>query len=303
MRIMVTGGAGFIASHVAQAYVEAGHEVLVLDNLSSGRRRTSPRSPIRLRGSGIGNRRRGDPNLPAGGPLPPRRADQRAQVRVRPRLRREGEYREHARSTRSGAGARGPQGPLLLLRRRRVRRAGVLPADEKHPLRPVSPMGWRRSPWNSISITTVSNTGWNTRIAVLERVRASTGPHGEAGVVAIFCERLLKGQTALVNGDGLQTRDYVYVGDVVRANLAALSRGDGLSINIGTGIETDVNTLFRTLRDLAGSRQEEIHGPPMPGSSAGRSSKTGWPSTNLGGILMCRWIRGSPSRWRTSETR
>jgi len=74
MRIMVTGGAGFIASHVAQAYVDAGHEVLVLDNLSSGKRRTSRGSPIRLRGSGIGNRRRGDPNLPAGGPLPPRRA-------------------------------------------------------------------------------------------------------------------------------------------------------------------------------------------------------------------------------------
>jgi len=84
-------------------------------------------------------------------------------------------------------------------------------------------------------------------------------------VVTIFCERLLKGQAALVNGDGLQTRDYVYVGDVVRANLEALSRGDGLSINIGTGIETDVNTLFRTLRDLSGSAQEEIHGPAMPG--------------------------------------
>ena len=70
-------------------------------------------------------------------------------------------------------------------------------------------------------------------------------PHGEAGVVAIFCERLLKGQAAIINGDGEQTRDYVYVGDVVRANLGALERGGGRAINIGTGIETSVNTLFR----------------------------------------------------------
>ncbi len=90
-------------------------------------------------------------------------------------------------------------------------------------------------------------------------------PHGEAGVVAIFCERLLKGQTAIVNGDGEQTRDYVYVGDVVRANLSALERGGGRSINIGTGVETSVNTIFRTIRGLAGSAQEEIHGPAMPG--------------------------------------
>jgi UDP-glucose 4-epimerase len=90
-------------------------------------------------------------------------------------------------------------------------------------------------------------------------------PHGEAGVVAIFAERLLRGQTAIVNGDGEQTRDFVYVGDVVRANLAALERGDGISVNIGTGVETSVNTVFRLLRDLAGSRQEEIHGPAMPG--------------------------------------
>jgi UDP-glucose 4-epimerase len=90
-------------------------------------------------------------------------------------------------------------------------------------------------------------------------------PHGEAGVVAIFAERLLRGQMAVVNGDGEQTRDFVYVGDVVRANLAALERGDGLSVNIGTGVETNVNTVFRILRDLAGSRQEEVHGPAMAG--------------------------------------
>jgi len=90
-------------------------------------------------------------------------------------------------------------------------------------------------------------------------------PHGEAGVVAIFAERLLRNQTAIVNGDGEQTRDFVYVGDVVRANKAAIARGNGMSINIGTGVETNINTVFRVLRDLSGSRQEEIHGTGMQG--------------------------------------
>jgi UDP-glucose 4-epimerase len=74
----------------------------------------------------------------------------------------------------------------------------------------------------------------------------------------------------------------VYVGDVVRANLAALTRGDGLSVNIGTGIETDVNTLFRTLRDLSGSRQEEIHGPAMPGEQRRSVIENGMAFNELG---------------------
>ncbi len=140
------------------------------------------------------------------------------------------------------------------------------PADEKHPLRPVSPYGVAKvSVELYLHYYQVQYGLEYTALRYSNVYGPRQDPHGEAGVVAIFCERLLKGQTAIINGDGEQTRDYVYVGDVVRANLEALSRGDGLAINIGTGIETDVNTLFRTLRDLSGSRQEEIHGPGMPG--------------------------------------
>ena len=140
------------------------------------------------------------------------------------------------------------------------------PADEKHPLHPVSPYGVAKvSVELYLQYYRVQYGLEYTALRYSNVYGPRQDPHGEAGVVAIFCERLLAGQTALVNGDGLQTRDYVYVGDVVRANLEALSRGDGLSINIGTGTETDVNTLFRTLRDLSGSGQEEIHGPAMPG--------------------------------------
>ncbi len=90
-------------------------------------------------------------------------------------------------------------------------------------------------------------------------------PHGEAGVVAIFTERLLANQAPTINGDGKQTRDYVFVGDVVRANLAALERPFVGSVNIGTGIETDVTTLYAHLRVLTGSPHPAQHGPAKSG--------------------------------------
>ncbi len=90
-------------------------------------------------------------------------------------------------------------------------------------------------------------------------------PHGEAGVVAIFTERLLAGQTPTINGDGKQTRDYVFVGDVVRANVAALATGFVGPINIGTGKETDVDTLYAHLRVLTGSPHQAQHGPAKAG--------------------------------------
>jgi UDP-glucose 4-epimerase len=90
-------------------------------------------------------------------------------------------------------------------------------------------------------------------------------PHGEAGVVAIFSERLLRGQEAVVNGDGLQTRDYVFVGDIVNANLRALETDHCGAVNIGTGIETDVVTLFHAIRKQAGSGAPEKHAPAKAG--------------------------------------
>jgi UDP-glucose 4-epimerase len=90
-------------------------------------------------------------------------------------------------------------------------------------------------------------------------------PHGEAGVVAIFCEALLQHQTPTINGDGLQTRDYVYVGDVVEAFMAALERDVQGAINIGTGVETNVNDLYALIARAASSAAEPQHGPAKPG--------------------------------------
>ena len=90
-------------------------------------------------------------------------------------------------------------------------------------------------------------------------------PHGEAGVVAIFAQRLLSGETARINGDGKQTRDFVYVGDVAEANARALTSDVVGSFNVGTGVETDINAIFQVLKRLSGNNQSEVHGPAMPG--------------------------------------
>ena len=284
MRIMVTGGAGFIASHVAQAYVEAGHQVLVLDNLSSGKKENVPEGARFVFGdagseTAVEAVRSFRPEV---------LSHHAAQINVRRSVAdpvfdakenilstlvlleaaRENGVRKVIFSSSGGAGY-GEQ--------------EYFPADEKHPLRPVSPYGVAKvSVELYLQYYRVQYGLEYTALRYSNVYGPRQDPHGEAGVVAIFCERLLKGQTALVNGDGLQTRDYVFVGDVVRANLEALSRGDGLSINIGTGIETDVNTLFRTLRDLSGSRQEEIHGPGMPGEQRRSVIENGMAFNELG---------------------
>jgi UDP-glucose 4-epimerase len=90
-------------------------------------------------------------------------------------------------------------------------------------------------------------------------------PHGEAGVVAIFSNKLLSGEQPLIHGDGKQTRDYVFVDDVVHANLLGLEYPENEIFNVGTGIETDVNTLFELLNKYTAGKAVEKHGPPMPG--------------------------------------
>ena len=84
-------------------------------------------------------------------------------------------------------------------------------------------------------------------------------------MVAIFCEKLLKGDKTFVNGDGLQTRDFVFVGDVVKANLLAMEHSESGEYNVGTGIETDINTIYEMIKSSIGSSQERINREAMPG--------------------------------------
>ncbi len=267
MKILLTGGAGFIGSHIADAYVGAGHEVLVIDDLSSGKNENVPpearfvlcdvRSDtaleaIRTFRPEIVNHHAAQINVRASVADPTFDAEVNilATIRLLEASRKTG-VRKFLFASSGGAGY-GEQ--------------ETFPAAENHPTRPVSPYGAAKIAVELYLHFYRVQYGLDyTALRYSNVYGPRQDPHGEAGVVAIFCERLLKGQVAVVNGDGWQTRDYVYVGDVVRANVAAISRGGGRSINVGTGIETDVNTIFRTIRDLSGSTQEEIHGPGLPG--------------------------------------
>jgi UDP-glucose 4-epimerase len=267
MRILVTGGAGFIGSHVADAYLDAGHDVLVLDNLSTGKQENVPDRAKFVLGdicSDVGEEAirsfRPDVLSHHAAQVDVRRsvADplSDAQVNILGLLRlleasRGNGVRKVVFASSGGAGY-GDQ--------------DYFPADERHPARPVSPHGVAKMATEMYLHYYRTQYGLEyTALRYANVYGPRQNPQGEAGVVAVFALRLLQNQLAVINGDGLQTRDFVHVGDVVKANVAALDRGDGMAINIGTGVETDVNTVFRLLRELTGSRQQEIHGDAAAG--------------------------------------
>jgi len=142
------------------------------------------------------------------------------------------------------------------------------PADEQHPTRPISPYGVAK---RSIELY----LHYYREVHGIEYVSfrytnvygPRQSPHGEAGVVAIFAEKLLNGEEPVINGDGKQTRDYVYVGDLVRAHMLSLDKLKGSDIfNISTGIETDVNKIFEILSEhISGGKAEAKHGPAKAG--------------------------------------
>jgi UDP-glucose 4-epimerase len=140
------------------------------------------------------------------------------------------------------------------------------PADENHPTRPMSPYGITK-------LTTEKylhfyNLVYGLKYTVLRYANVygpRQSPHGEAGVVAIFSQKMLKKEQPVINGDGKQTRDYVFVGDVVKANELVLAAADNKIYNIGTGIETDVNELFHKIAQFMEHPLEEVHGPGQPG--------------------------------------
>lgn len=263
MNILVTGGAGFIGSHVVEAFLVEGHSVSIIDNLSTGK----------------------EHNLHPGAMF--LRADIQDTAAV-DRFFKTGYFDvvcHHAAQIDVRRSAINPVldasvniiGTLTLLEasvRYGVKKflfastGGAIygeqdyfPADEEHPTRPVSPYGVAKLATEQYLFYYSVFHGLNS---ISLRYSNVYGPRqnseGEAGVIAIFTDRMLRGEQPIINGDGKQTRDYVYVEDVVRANLLALHyKGTG-AFNIGTGVETDVNTLFHCLRTLTGSECAERHG-------------------------------------------
>jgi UDP-glucose 4-epimerase len=267
MKIAVTGGAGFIASHIADAYLSLGHEVVIIDNLSTGKRENIPAN-ARFIEMDVN-----DPGIPA--LFMEEKFDivnhHAAQMDVRvsvqdptydARINILGGINIYESALRSGVKKIifASSGGTVYGEQE------YFPADERHPTKPISPYG----------IAKLSNEQYLFYYAHVHGLPSVAfryaniygprqNPHGEAGVIAIFAQKLLKGEQPVINGDGLQTRDYVYVGDVVAANILALQPQMIGAYNIGTGIETDVNTLFGHLRDLTQSTCEEQHAPAKQG--------------------------------------
>ncbi|MBP9211994.1 MAG: GDP-mannose 4,6-dehydratase [Bacteroidetes bacterium] len=267
MNIMVTGGAGFIGSHVADAYIAAGHSVVIVDDFSSGKpQNVNPKAKVYrmdIQDPAIENVFRDEKievmtHLAAQMDVRRSVADPKfdASVNVLGFLNLMEAGRKHGLKkvifSSTGGAIYGEQ--------------DYFPADEEHPNRPLSPYGITK-------LVTEKYLFFYKEIYGIEHVilryaniyGPRQNPHGEAGVVAIFTQRMLKGEQPVINGDGKQTRDYVYVGDVVQGNLLALGYSGSNIFNIGTGIETDVNQLFRHLRTLTGSSCEEQHIPAKAG--------------------------------------
>jgi UDP-glucose 4-epimerase len=293
MRILVTGGAGFIGSHTADALVaRGGCEVAVLDDLSSGKReQVNPRARFHqadLRDAAAVRRvieqERPEVIVHLAAQMDVRRsvADPAfdAQVNLVGFLnlieagRQHGLRRVILAST--GGAIYGEQ--------------ECFPCGEEHPLRPVSPYGVAKLATEKYLFFYRAQYGIDyvaLRYANVYGPRQD--PHGEAGVVAIFCGRILEGRPAAIFGDGEQTRDYIFVGDVVRANLAALDAAVSGAFNVGTGIETSVNQLYGALAAIAGVSRAPEYAPARPGEqrrsviSAARAAKElGWrPAVSL----------------------
>jgi UDP-glucose 4-epimerase len=265
----VTGGAGFIGSNVVDAYVEAGHQVLVADDLSAGKRQNvNPAATLHV-------------------------VDIASQAFIElVAAERPDVINHHAAQTsvRHSVGnplddcRRNILGSLNVIEA--ARQAGVgkliyissggaiygepstLPCPEEHPIVPDSPYGAsKHAPEHYLDIYQRVH-GLNYTVLRYGNVYGPRqDPFGEAGVIAIFTAQMLAGQPVTINGSGDQERDFVYVGDAVRANLLALESGDAEAFNIGAGEGTTVNQIFSLLKEATGAETDAIYGPAKAGET------------------------------------
>ncbi len=291
MKILVTGGAGFIASQVADAFINEGHEVFILDNLATGfEKNINPKAKFikdditNKQLASLFEKEKFDVVNHHAAQMDVRRSvvdpafDANTNIigtiNLLQNCIKTGVKKFMFAST--GGAVYGEQ--------------SYFPADENHPTSPLSPYGISKLAVEKYLYFYHVQYKLNYTILRYANIYGPRqNPFGEAGVVAIFSSKLLKGEQPVINGSGLQTRDYVFVGDVVKANLTALKDEHSDVYNIGTGKETNVNDLYGILNNLVGKGQIEKHGPAAPGEQM-RSvitsdkfyKKFGWrPSTTL----------------------
>jgi UDP-glucose 4-epimerase len=267
-RVLVTGGAGFIGSHIVDTYVEAGLDVAMIDNLATGTRQNlNPAArlyEVDIRdGAGVDrvfaeerpvivSHQAAQASVRASMDDPPRDATINVigSLNVLEACRKHG-TRKLIYAATGGAAVGEPK---------------YLPVDEDHPVDPLSPYGASKHAVEHYVALYRQTFGLDTTILRYANIYGPRqDPRGEAGVIAIFAGLMLTGGRPIVNGTGDQERDYVYVADVARANLLAVGKGSGGMYNIGTGVSTSVNALFDHLAELTGYAEPRQHGEALSG--------------------------------------
>ncbi len=267
MKILVTGGAGFIGSHLVDRLILEGPEVVVVDNLSTGKRKNLNSAArfykLDIRSSrlqGVFRTERPVVVMHLAAQMDVRRSVKDpifdAQVNILGTLNLlEKAFAQGVRKvvfSSSGGAIYGEQDEF--------------PAPETHPTRPLSPYGISK-------LSGEHYLSYYQRISGIQfvslRYANVYGPrqdaYGEAGVVAMFIQKMLNGEQPTINGNGRQTRDFVFVDDVVDANLGVMGQEVQGTYNVGTGLETTVNDLFAILKELTNSSCQELHGPALKG--------------------------------------
>lgn len=270
MKVLVTGGAGFIGSNVVDLYIERGYDVVVVDNLSTGRESNlNPRAKLYkldIRSSEITEvfeRERPDYINHHAAQIDVRRSvtepifdadiNINGSINLLENARRVG-VRRFIYISSGGAVYGEPE---------------YLPCDEAHPINPICPYGASKHVVEHYlyMYKEIHDLDYSVlRYANVYGPRQD--PLGEAGVVAIFTGKMLAGEQVVINGDGEQTRDFIYVGDCAAANLM-VTEGENVSgiYNLGSGVATSINEIFSTLKDVTAYQNPPIHGPAKLGET------------------------------------
>jgi UDP-glucose 4-epimerase len=261
MKILVTGGAGFIGSNVADELIAQGHEVVIVDDLSTGFRDNIPTEaafyPVDIRDADLSevfekerpeavdhHAAQIDVRKSVMDPMFDAEVNVLGSLNLLQQCVKHGVKKVIYAST-GGAVYGEPE---------------YLPADEKHPIRPLCQYGITKHTVEHYLYLYNHNYGLDYTVLRYPNVYGPRqDPHGEAGVVAIFTEALFQGQRPTIFGDGTHTRDYVFVGDIARANLLALEEGSGQVFNLGWGREVSVNEIYASLKKHLGAEIEPIY--------------------------------------------
>lgn len=271
MKILVTGGAGFIASHIAQGYLRGGHEVVILDDLSTGKKENLPEG-AKFVACDITDTARVDEILAR--ERPEIINHHAAQMDVRRSVR---EPLFDAR-----VNILGPLGLLELAVKYKVRKflyastggasygqVNRVPVEETHPAAPICHYGVSKLTLERYLFLYEHLYGLDYTVMRYPNVYGPRqNPFGEAGVVAIFAHQMLRGDRPTIFGDGSKTRDYVFIGDIVRANRAFLEKGSGQVLNLGWGRPVSDRRIFELVRAAVGYYGEPKFAPVRPGEVA-----------------------------------